>query len=59
MEQKKTSGEELMDFLADFNKRYQKEHPAGDKEKAYRPATPPAMTPCYWGYPCNNCGQCH
>ena len=59
MEQKKTSGEELMDFLADFNKRYQKEHPAGDKVKAYRPATPPAMTPCYWGYPCNNCGQCH
>ena len=59
MEQKKTSGEELMDFLADFNKRYQKEHPAGDKEKAYRPATPHAMTPCYWGYPCNNCGQCH
>ena len=59
MEQKKTSGEELMDFLADFNKRYQKEHPAGAKERAYRPATPPAMTPCYWGYPCNNCGQCH
>jgi len=52
---------ELLDFLEQFNKKYESEHAKEDKGKSLeelRPATPPDIAPCQWGYPCNNCGQC-
>ena len=59
MGQNKSEADELMDFLASFNKKYKEEHPAGDKTKAYRPKEAPDMMPCVWDFPCNNCGHCH
>ena len=58
-----TSGQELLDFLEQFNKKYEEEHRKASEDPSavpqdIRPAKAPEVAPCQWGFPCNNCGQC-
>lgn len=55
----KSQADELAAFLKQFNEKYEADKTAPqDNSSVYMPKEPPEVTPCQWGFPCNNCGHC-